>query len=106
MSKALIAINMNQSNVRFLDLPNEVLFIILKKLDNTDVRYSLLGVDNQRLGMIVKEKKFTCRLSILHWQCHLMMLCQLRPQCTIDSALIYCQELVKILNLLFLNQNL
>ncbi len=53
------SINMNRSNVRFLDLPSEILFIILKKLDNMDVLYSLLGVDNERLDMIVQEKTFT-----------------------------------------------
>jgi hypothetical protein len=56
---------MNQSNVQFLDLPNEVLFIILKKLDNMDVLYSLLGVDNQRLDMIVQGKTFTETLNFV-----------------------------------------
>jgi hypothetical protein len=56
---------MNQSNVRFVDLPNEILFIILKKLDNMDVLYSFLGVDNQRLDMIVQGKTFTETLNFV-----------------------------------------
>ncbi|CAF3851792.1 unnamed protein product, partial [Rotaria sp. Silwood1] len=56
---------MDQSNVRFLDLPNEILVIILKKLDNMDVLYSLLDVDNQRLNMIVEEKTYTKSLNFV-----------------------------------------
>jgi hypothetical protein len=56
---------MNQSNLSFLDLPDELLLIILKKLDNTDVLYSLFGVDNQRLDTIVQEKTFTNTLSFV-----------------------------------------
>ncbi|CAF0765486.1 unnamed protein product [Rotaria sordida] len=54
---------MNQSNVDLLDLPNEILLIILKKLDNKDVLYSLLDVDNQRLDIIVQENIFTNTLN-------------------------------------------
>jgi len=56
---------MYQSNVSLLDLPNEILFIILKKLNNMDVLYSLLDVDNQRLDMIVQEKTFTNTLNFV-----------------------------------------
>jgi len=64
-TKFLVKINMNQSNVSFLDLPNEILLMILKKLDNMDVLYSLLDVHNQRLDMIVQEKTFTKSLSFV-----------------------------------------
>ena len=40
---------MTLDNVQLFDLPNEILFLILKKLDNTDVLYSLLGINNLRL---------------------------------------------------------
>ncbi|CAF3591661.1 unnamed protein product [Rotaria sp. Silwood1] len=50
---------MNQHNVHFLDLPNEILFFILKKLDNIHVLYSLLGINNQRLHIIAQEQIFT-----------------------------------------------
>ncbi|CAF2898294.1 unnamed protein product [Rotaria sp. Silwood2] len=56
---------MNQSNIDLLHLPNEILFIILKKLDNMDVLYSLLGVDNQRLDSIVEENTFTNTLNFV-----------------------------------------
>jgi hypothetical protein len=55
---------MYQSNVS-LDLPSEILFIILKKFNNMDVLYSLLDVDNQRLDMIVQEKTFTNTLNFV-----------------------------------------
>ncbi|CAF0981964.1 unnamed protein product [Rotaria sordida] len=50
---------MNQHNVHLLDLPNEILFFILKKLDNIHVLYSLLGINNQRLHIIAQEQIFT-----------------------------------------------
>ena len=57
---------MNQHNVHFLDLPNEILFLILKKLDNVDVLHSLLGINNQRLDSIVQEPIFS---DILNFVC-------------------------------------
>ena len=56
--KVLVKINMNQCNINLLDLPNEILLIILKKLDNMDVLYSLLDVDNQRLDIHNTRKYF------------------------------------------------
>jgi hypothetical protein len=50
---------MNQHNVHLLDLSNEILFLILRKLDNIDVLYSLLGINNQRLEIIVQQQIFT-----------------------------------------------
>jgi hypothetical protein len=50
---------MSHSNVTLLDLPYELLLIIFKKLDNMDVLYSLLDVDNQRLNPILQDKAFT-----------------------------------------------
>ncbi len=63
LEKALVEINMNQSTVTLLDLPTEILHIILKKLDNMDVLYSLLGVDNQRLDTVVSDETFTKSLN-------------------------------------------
>jgi len=56
---------MNRSNVTIVDLPNEILLIILKKLDNMDVLHSLWDVDTQRLNMIVQQKTFTNTLNFL-----------------------------------------
>ncbi|CAF4567664.1 unnamed protein product [Rotaria sp. Silwood2] len=50
---------MNQHNVHLLDLSNKILFLILKKLDNIDVLYSLLDINNQRLEIIAQEKIFS-----------------------------------------------
>ncbi|CAM4841158.1 unnamed protein product [Rotaria magnacalcarata] len=49
---------MNEHNVHLLALPNEILFLILKKLDNIDVLYSLLGINNQRLDIIAQQQIF------------------------------------------------
>jgi hypothetical protein len=49
---------MNQSHVHLLDLPNEMLFNILKKLDNVDILYSLFGINNKRLDSIIREEIF------------------------------------------------
>ena len=56
--------DMYSSNVGFLDLPNEILFLILKKLDNMDVLYSLTNVNNQRLDVIVQVEAFTHTLNL------------------------------------------
>ncbi len=50
---------MNQHNVHLLDLPNEILFLILRKLGNVDVLYSLLGINNQRLEIVAQQEIFT-----------------------------------------------
>jgi hypothetical protein len=47
--------NMSADKKNLLDLPNEILHRILKNLENIDVLYSLLGIDNQRLNIIVKQ---------------------------------------------------
>ncbi|CAF4472634.1 unnamed protein product [Rotaria sp. Silwood2] len=56
---------MNQSDIHLLDLPNEILIIILKKLDNTDVLYSLCGINNERLDILVKDDVFTNTLNFI-----------------------------------------
>ncbi|CAF1039397.1 unnamed protein product [Adineta ricciae] len=50
---------MNQFGVRLPDLPDEILLMILKKLSNTDVLYSLLNINDERLDIIAKEKIFS-----------------------------------------------
>ncbi|CAF2141277.1 unnamed protein product [Rotaria magnacalcarata] len=60
---------MNQSSVHLLDLPDEMLLNILKKLDNVDVLYALLGIDSGRLNSLAREETFSRTLnlvSILH----------------------------------------
>ncbi|CAF4654894.1 unnamed protein product, partial [Rotaria magnacalcarata] len=56
---------MNQSKVGLLDLPDEILVTILKKLDNIDVLYSLLDVDNQRLDIIAQGNIFINTLNFV-----------------------------------------
>ncbi|CAF5047476.1 unnamed protein product, partial [Rotaria sp. Silwood1] len=54
---------MNRPNVHLLDLPNEMLFNILKKLDNIDVLHSLFGINNERLDSISREEIFSYTLN-------------------------------------------
>jgi hypothetical protein len=49
--------------VEFDDLPDEILIYIFKKLNNDEVLYSLMGV-NQRLNGIVHDKIFTRHLCL------------------------------------------
>jgi hypothetical protein len=49
---------MNYSGIGFLDIPDEILLIILSKLKNIDVLYSLVGV-HERLDKILCDTIFT-----------------------------------------------
>ncbi|CAF3240526.1 unnamed protein product [Rotaria sp. Silwood2] len=54
---------MNQSDIHLLDLPNETLLIIMKKLDNIDVLYSFFGINNKRLDILVEDDAFASILN-------------------------------------------
>ena len=54
---------MTYRTVELLDLPNEILFFILRRLENIDVLYSLLNSGNQRLHTIVQDRMFTNNLN-------------------------------------------
>jgi hypothetical protein len=55
---------MEHSCIRLNDLPDEILLIILKKLHNCDVLYSLIDV-NKRLDTIVNDLTFTRTLTLI-----------------------------------------
>ncbi len=57
---------MSRSNVNLLDLPDEVLLIILRKLNNIDVLYSLLDINNGRLDILAQEKIFSNILNFVY----------------------------------------
>ncbi|CAF4095737.1 unnamed protein product [Rotaria sp. Silwood1] len=57
---------MKYSCVELNDLPDEILLLIFKKLDNLEVLYSFQGV-NERLNKIIHDPIFTSRLSFLKW---------------------------------------
>ncbi|CAF3947411.1 unnamed protein product, partial [Rotaria sordida] len=50
--------------VHLLDLPNEMLFNILKKLENVDILYSFFGINNERLEKIIEDEFFSNSLNI------------------------------------------
>jgi hypothetical protein len=54
---------MDKSSTNLIDLPYEILFIILKKLGNMNVLYSLSNTGNQRLDRLVKDETFTKTLN-------------------------------------------
>ncbi|CAF3169754.1 unnamed protein product [Rotaria sp. Silwood2] len=60
---------MEYSCVGLNDLPDEILMIILKKLNNLEVLYSLQGV-NQRLNKMVHDSIFAGRLTFVKWFSH------------------------------------
>ncbi|CAF3123260.1 unnamed protein product [Rotaria sp. Silwood2] len=60
---------MEYSCIELNDLPDEILMIIFKKLNNLDVLYSLQGV-NQRLNQIIHHPIFTSRLTFVKWLLH------------------------------------
>jgi hypothetical protein len=57
---------MNRSCVQLNDLPDELLMIIFKKINNVEVLCSLFGL-NQRLDSFLQDSTFTSRLSFLKW---------------------------------------
>ena len=56
---------MSNSLFRFDDFSDEILLIILKNLDNDQVLYSLMGV-NQRLNTFVHDSLFTNHLTLIN----------------------------------------
>jgi hypothetical protein len=56
---------MNRTDGHLLDLPNEMLFIILNKLNNMNVLYSLIGIGTERLELLAREKTFTNTLNFI-----------------------------------------
>ncbi|CAF1005573.1 unnamed protein product [Rotaria magnacalcarata] len=57
---------MKHSLIQLNDLPDEILMIILKKLDNNEVFYSLIGV-NKRLNTLVHDTIFTSHLTLMKY---------------------------------------
>ncbi|CAF3858185.1 unnamed protein product [Rotaria sp. Silwood1] len=57
---------MKSSFIHLNDLPDEILIYILKKLDNFEVLYSLIGV-NDRLNKIANDSIFTNHLTLMKY---------------------------------------
>ena len=55
---------MNNSNVTLIDLPDEILVMIFKKLHNLDVLYSLVGV-NKKLDNVSCDISFTRSIDLM-----------------------------------------
>ncbi len=59
-------INMERLLAELNDLPDEILLIIFKKLNNASLLYSLIGV-NKRLNTIVRDPIFTSHLTLMRY---------------------------------------
>jgi hypothetical protein len=55
---------MECSYVQLLNLPDEILMIIFKKLDNVEVLYSLMNI-NMRFNKIVRDPTFTSQIALM-----------------------------------------
>ena len=55
---------MENSFVQLMDLPNEIIVMILKKLANVEVLYSLMDI-NRRLNKIIHNSIFTRNLNLI-----------------------------------------
>ncbi|CAF1066755.1 unnamed protein product, partial [Adineta steineri] len=58
---------MECSYVQLDDLPDEILLIIFKKLDNFDILHSFHGVTNRRLNRIIHDPLFISNLNFVIW---------------------------------------
>jgi hypothetical protein len=56
--------NMEHSITQLMDLPDEIIMIILKKLDNVEVLYSLMDI-NSRLNLILHDSSFTNKIILM-----------------------------------------
>ncbi|CAF3328068.1 unnamed protein product [Rotaria sp. Silwood2] len=56
---------MSRSNLNLLDLPDEILLLILKKLNNMDVLYSFININNKHLNSLAQEKIFSSTLNFV-----------------------------------------
>jgi hypothetical protein len=61
----IVGKSMNRSDVHLLDLPDEILLVLLKKLNNIDVLYALCNINNKRLRILAQEKIFSNILSFV-----------------------------------------
>ena len=57
---------MKYSFVQLIDLPDEILLIIFKKLNNDEILYSLMNI-NIRLNQILHDPIFTNQISLLKY---------------------------------------
>jgi hypothetical protein len=56
---------MNRTSTSLLDLPNEILFVILNNLNNMDVLYSLIGIGIERIDLLTQDQIFTNTLNFV-----------------------------------------
>lgn len=61
---------MSHSDTHLLDLLTEILLTILKKLDNINVLYSLVGTGMERLELLAKDDTFTNTLNFVSTDNH------------------------------------
>ena len=55
---------MERSIVQLMDLPDEIILVILKKLDKINILYSLMNI-NTRLNRILHDPIFTSKITLM-----------------------------------------
>ncbi|CAF5030281.1 unnamed protein product, partial [Rotaria sp. Silwood1] len=58
--------NMKHSLIQLIDLPDEILILIFKTLNNVDLLYSLMGI-NVKLTQFIRDPIFTNRLTLFRY---------------------------------------
>ncbi len=89
---------MNHSTIDILALCDEMLLAILNKLNNMDVLYSLMNV-NQKLDKLAQDATFTRSVDLVTITSNEHNNSK-RSQYWIDFVLIFCLEFNTILNVL------
>ncbi|CAF3287445.1 unnamed protein product [Rotaria socialis] len=56
---------MQYPRLQLIDLPDEILFVIFKKIDNVVLLHSLFGI-NKRVNKILQDPIFTSHLNLLN----------------------------------------
>ena len=79
---------MENSNVQLMELPDELLLMIFKYLENTEMLYSLMGV-NVRLNEMISDPIFTKCLTLMRLSMD-TMICSLVPR-KLDR---FCSEIL------------
>lgn len=64
---------MKHSNAQLMNLPDDIIILILNKLNNAEVLYSLMNV-NRRLSQILSDPSFTTKISLIKANNHTLTL--------------------------------
>lgn len=64
VKRNVVRMDMKHSTTNLMDLPDEIIVIILKKLDNVQVLYSFMNI-NARFNRILRDSVFTNQINLI-----------------------------------------